>query len=87
MSLPDPGPLSARDYVDAMWFRSEKGEVLAAGEFRSDGKVVKEQVDGVKKAAVEPKFQARIDAGMGAVYPMIHSKMGFVYEGAPVVIK
>ena len=52
---------------DTMWFEDSSGSILAAGGFRDDGKGIKEQVDGVKKAPVEPKFQARIDAGTGDV--------------------
>jgi len=87
MSLPSPGPLSARDYIDAMWFEDSKGTVLAAGEFRADGKGIKEQVSGIAAAPVEPKYQARIDAGTGDVFPVVHSNKGFVWKGKPVFVK
>ena len=87
IKMPDPGPLSARDYVDVMYFRDAKGSILAAGEFRADGKGIKEQVEGIKTASVEPKYQARIDAGSGDVYPCIHSSKGYVWEGAPIFVK
>lgn len=86
MKMPDPGPLSARDYVDVMYLRDSKGSILAAGEFRADGKGIKEQVEGVKKAAVEPKFQGRIDAGTGEVTPGIHTSKGYVWEGKSVAV-
>ena len=86
MKMPDPGPLSARDYIDVMYFRDERGSILAAAEFRADGKGIKEQVEGIKTASVEPKFQARIDAGTGTVYPGVHSSKGYVWEGKPIVV-
>lgn len=86
MKMPDPGPLSQRDYIDAMWFVDSKGSVLGAGQFRADGKGVKEQVDGIKKAPVEPKFQARIDAGAGEVFPCVHSSKDYVWCGTKSVL-
>jgi len=85
--MPDPGPLSNNDYVDAMWFRDEFGNVLAANQYRSTGKSYTEPVDGVKGKSIEPSFKARVDAGTGAVYPFIHTAKGFVWEGKAVVVK
>ena len=41
----------------------------------------------MKKAPVEPKFQARLDAGTGEVFPAIHTKNGYVWKGASLFIK
>lgn len=73
--------------VDAMWFRDEFGNVLAANQYRSTGKSYTEPVDGVKGKSIEPSFKARVDAGTGAVYPFIHTAKGFVWEGKAVVVK
>ena len=87
VSMPSPGPLSNKDYVDVMWLRDSRGTVLAAGEFRANGKGIKEQASGVAEAPVEPKFVARADSGTGDVFPVVHTKKGYVWEGAPVFVK
>ena len=68
-------------------FYGARARVPFSSQFRDDGKGVKEQVDGVKKAPVEPKFQARLDAGTGEVFPAIHTKNGYVWKGASLFIK
>ena len=87
MYMNDPGPQSAGDYVDAMFFRSQTGDVLAAEQFRATGKSYSEPVEGIKGKAVEPKFVARFDAGTGPVRPIIHTNKGYVWEGKAVVVK
>ena len=69
------------------WFENSQGSILAAGQFRDDGKGIKEQVDGIKKEPKEPKFQARIDAGTGDVIACIHSSKGYVWKGKALNIK
>ena len=59
MKMPDPGPLRAGDYIDAMWFEDSRGNLYGAALFRDDGKGIKEQVDGVKKAPVYAPPSAR----------------------------
>jgi len=85
--MPEPGPLSNDDYVDAIWLRDELGNVLAATQYRSTGKSYTEPVDGVKGKAIEPSFKARVEAGTGAVYPFIHSAKGYVWKGKAVTVK
>jgi len=87
MYMPDPGPLSNGDFVDAMWFRDSTGKVLGAEQYRSTGKSFTEPVEGVKGKSIEPSFQARVDAGAGTIFPVIHSAKGSVWEGKPIVVK
>jgi hypothetical protein len=87
MSMPSPGPLTAGDYVDVMWFETSSGAILGAGKFRDNGKGFNEPVEGVKSAPVEPKFQFRVNAGTGGVVPCIHTSKGFVWRGKGIVVK
>ena len=87
MKMPDPGPLSNRDYVDVMFFRDSAGKVLAAQQYRSTGKSYTEPVDGIQGKAIEPKFLARVEAGTGDVFPCVHCASGAVWEGKPVKVK
>ena len=75
------------DYVDVMFFRDDFGAVLAACQYRDTGKSFTEPVEGIKGKSIEPKFLARVDAGAGAVYPVVHTAKGYVWQGKPVTVK
>lgn len=87
MYMPEPGPQSTGDYINAMWFRDANGFVFDAASFKASGKSNKDPVDGVQGKPIEPKFFTRIDAGTGTVVPMVHSYKGYVWEGKPLFVK
>jgi len=87
MKMPDPGPSTQGDYVDVMFFRDERGKVLAAQQYRDSGKSYSEPVEGIKGKRIEPKFSTRIESGTGDVFPVVHCASGAVWVGKPVNVK
>lgn len=86
ISMPSPGPLSQKDYIDLMWFRDIKsGSVVAAQGYQSNGKPYRAQV-AAGALITDPVFQARVASGISVV-PVVHSAAGYVWEGAPVSIQ
>jgi hypothetical protein len=89
VKMPDPGPLTAGDYVDTIYLRTSFGKIIDAAGFRSSGVGITEPVagDASKVVPKEPQWKCRVEAGTGEVIPGIHTSKGLVWEGKPVFIK
>jgi len=95
VSMPSPGPLAAKDYVDCMWLRDAKtGSVIDAAFFYPNGKPQAKGRSGAPSdgsAPIEPSFVLRVPVdstgGGSKVVPVVHSAAGRVWEGAALATK